>query len=223
MIGPGCGTLIFWVCKTFLGDVLFIITVKSGFEMDKIGAIIVFWTCLSNLVRRMFNAFPRYGYLMTVFYFLANTAIIVYSTKLEDWACNVTALIFGTLFQLLSIYGDIETKHRYTASLSPVHSAREQRSSTVVPILYQNREDASQISLNIQPHIENIITTKVEFLSFAHMCDSCSCECSICFEPLLDKLTIMLKCQHTFHTECILKWFRSNSNLLCPLCRNSQR
>jgi len=219
MIGPGCGTLIFWVSKTFLGDVLFMIAVKQGFEMDKFGAMIVFWTCVSNLVRRMFNAFPRYGYLMTVFYFLANTAIIVCSTKFEDWVCNVTAFIFGIIFQLLSVYGDIETKHLYTSS----PSSRERISPTVVPILSQNREDASQISLNIQPHIENVITTKVEFISFAHMCDSCSCECSICFEPLLDKLTIMLKCEHSFHTECILKWFRTNSNLLCPLCRNSQR
>ncbi len=42
--------------------------------------------------------------------------------------------------------------------------------------------------------------------------------CSICFLEL-DSDTVTLKeCGHTFHSDCIIKWFRSDRKS-CPLCR----
>ena len=41
--------------------------------------------------------------------------------------------------------------------------------------------------------------------------------CSICFEVLEEKDTCKTKCNHSFHTSCLLKWINSHSN--CPMCR----
>ena len=48
--------------------------------------------------------------------------------------------------------------------------------------------------------------------------------CSICYESLetedhFNKI-YNLECNHRFHTECIMKWFR-NKNSTCPLCNDS--
>ena len=43
--------------------------------------------------------------------------------------------------------------------------------------------------------------------------------CSICYETF-EKQSWILECNHKFHTECIMKWFR-NDNSSCPLCNHS--
>jgi len=49
--------------------------------------------------------------------------------------------------------------------------------------------------------------------------------CSICYEPLnsdnINNSTYKLECNHTYHTDCILKWFR-NKHSNCPLCNDVQ-
>ena len=42
-------------------------------------------------------------------------------------------------------------------------------------------------------------------------------ECSICFENFHDKPKIFLPCGHSFHGDCILKWF--NKDMSCAICR----
>jgi len=42
--------------------------------------------------------------------------------------------------------------------------------------------------------------------------------CSICYEPLDEGNTTSLPCTHTFHLDCVCKWFDVNIN--CPLCRS---
>jgi uncharacterized Zn finger protein (UPF0148 family) len=42
--------------------------------------------------------------------------------------------------------------------------------------------------------------------------------CPICFESITNKLTIT--CNHTFCSECIIKWFR-HGNPQCPVCRDA--
>jgi len=44
-------------------------------------------------------------------------------------------------------------------------------------------------------------------------------DCSICFEEISDEEQSVLKCDHTFHKECIDEWFKKSHR--CPLCRNS--
>ena len=44
-------------------------------------------------------------------------------------------------------------------------------------------------------------------------------DCSICFDKISDEEHSVLKCDHTFHKECIDKWFEKSHR--CPLCRNS--
>ena len=44
-------------------------------------------------------------------------------------------------------------------------------------------------------------------------------ECSICYEPMIETNSHTLACKHTFHTSCIVQWFRGNSNA-CPLCKD---
>ena len=44
--------------------------------------------------------------------------------------------------------------------------------------------------------------------------------CSICFEDFINNDDYTLECNHKFHTNCILKWFR-NDNSTCPLCKDS--
>ena len=43
-------------------------------------------------------------------------------------------------------------------------------------------------------------------------------DCSICLQPN-NKIDISItKCNHKFHTSCLLKW-RCNNSQLCPFCR----
>lgn len=43
--------------------------------------------------------------------------------------------------------------------------------------------------------------------------------CAICLAPLTNKNnTYQLECKHTFHTDCIMKWFRKSNNGSCPCC-----
>ena len=46
--------------------------------------------------------------------------------------------------------------------------------------------------------------------------------CAICHEDLNDELYTLPECNHTFHTNCIMTWFRApTGNNKCPLCNNS--
>lgn len=47
---------------------------------------------------------------------------------------------------------------------------------------------------------------------------SSSNDCSICYSNLDDGQSFNLDCNHTFHTKCIMDWFRQG-NEKCPLCR----
>lgn len=47
-------------------------------------------------------------------------------------------------------------------------------------------------------------------------------ECSICFESDIDNASGgALQCKHTFHNECITKWFEVSTNHSCPNCRSA--
>ena len=41
--------------------------------------------------------------------------------------------------------------------------------------------------------------------------------CYICLEKLCSEKCIVLKCNHIFHSSCILKWYEANKK--CPLCK----
>ena len=46
--------------------------------------------------------------------------------------------------------------------------------------------------------------------------------CAICHEELNNELYTLPECKHTFHTNCIMTWFRApTGNNKCPLCNNS--
>ena len=43
--------------------------------------------------------------------------------------------------------------------------------------------------------------------------------CTICLNPLSNASLLTISCGHTFHSDCILNWFRSPSSTGgCPLC-----
>ena len=44
--------------------------------------------------------------------------------------------------------------------------------------------------------------------------------CSICLEESDMQMYTLPECNHTFHTNCILAWFRKGSKT-CPLCKHS--
>ena len=44
-------------------------------------------------------------------------------------------------------------------------------------------------------------------------------KCAICLEPLITDLYTLPECSHSYHTNCIMHWFRSN-HTTCPLCNN---
>jgi hypothetical protein len=47
--------------------------------------------------------------------------------------------------------------------------------------------------------------------------------CSICYEPLESETTYRInECNHIFHSNCLLNWFRSSYDASCPNCRNIQ-
>jgi len=46
--------------------------------------------------------------------------------------------------------------------------------------------------------------------------------CCICHEDLESNIYTLPECGHTFHTNCIMTWFRApNGNNKCPLCNNA--
>jgi len=46
--------------------------------------------------------------------------------------------------------------------------------------------------------------------------------CSICHENLENELYTLPECNHTFHTNCVITWFRmSDCTKNCPLCNNN--
>ena len=46
-------------------------------------------------------------------------------------------------------------------------------------------------------------------------------ECSICLEDFKEGVSIIeLKCNHIYHTACIIEWL--TNNISCPLCRTSE-
>lgn len=42
--------------------------------------------------------------------------------------------------------------------------------------------------------------------------------CVICMDALDQRAPVTLDCDHTFHAECAVQWFRAH-NTTCPLCR----
>jgi hypothetical protein len=42
-------------------------------------------------------------------------------------------------------------------------------------------------------------------------------ECTICLESQKEKELTVLRCKHTFHQKCTLKWFQNKRT--CPICR----
>ena len=45
--------------------------------------------------------------------------------------------------------------------------------------------------------------------------------CAICHENLESNTHTLTECNHTFHTNCIMTWFRApTGNNKCPLCNN---
>ena len=50
-------------------------------------------------------------------------------------------------------------------------------------------------------------------------------ECSICLDDINKENTTArtLKCYHTFHQDCIRKWFSTSNNTLCPNCKHDEK
>jgi hypothetical protein len=47
--------------------------------------------------------------------------------------------------------------------------------------------------------------------------------CSICYEALSEKSIYEIKeCNHIFHSDCLIQWFRSGNKSSCPNCRNDE-
>ncbi len=46
-------------------------------------------------------------------------------------------------------------------------------------------------------------------------------QCSICLEEMDEHSIFELECKHTFHTKCIVGWFRTTDKKTCPMCRDN--
>ncbi len=44
--------------------------------------------------------------------------------------------------------------------------------------------------------------------------------CAICHEDLNGEVYTLPECNHTYHINCIMTWFRTSKNGKCPLCNN---
>ena len=48
--------------------------------------------------------------------------------------------------------------------------------------------------------------------------------CAICLCDIDDNsVNYSLECNHTFHTKCIMKWFRKSGNGACPCCMDTPK
>jgi len=42
--------------------------------------------------------------------------------------------------------------------------------------------------------------------------------CSICLDKIQDEQKIITECNHTFHNDCLLEWYKYKRT--CPMCRS---
>lgn len=65
---------------------------------------------------------------------------------------------------------------------------------------------------------ESVVLEEGEILEESEILEDDTAQvCPICFLPLCSG-DLTLECKHTFHSECIVRWFRSKNDT-CPLCR----
>jgi hypothetical protein len=126
-----------------------------------------------------------------------STLFIYYlSTILEYTNINKDNIIFSIIFSICTFL--VESRFVYNN-----HKARIHRQTAVEPLTELN----SVIIINYSSYY-----TEVDI-------SNTNTNCTICLEEL--NKCVKLKCNHTYHKECIDTWFKTNNNNTksCPLCR----
>ena len=134
-------------------------------------------------------------YALCIIFF--STLFIYYlSAILEYTNINKDNIVFSIIFSVCTLI--VEYRFVYINYKGRIH-----QQYAIYPIIQLN-------SIIVEEPKQQIYYTKV-FVTNVN-CTICLEECSEC---------VALKCNHTYHKDCIDKWFQtSGSNKSCPLCRN---
>jgi len=90
---------------------------------------------------------------------------------------------------------------------------------SLLDLINEASNEEYETLVNLEP--KNV--TLKDISKFPFINQTTETECSICLEPYEPKEPLkVLRCEHTFHPECIRKWL-TEVNVRCPICRCDQR
>lgn len=70
--------------------------------------------------------------------------------------------------------------------------------------------------------VENLLNNVKHYFTLDNSIKKKNPNCAICIYKYKKRdSAVLLKCEHVFHTNCILKWSYSSKNKNCPLCRGN--
>ena len=83
-----------------------------------------------------------------------------------------------------------------------------------------SQEDSETEESNSEAYSDLEISNSTVYHTHGHEegCDGCEEPCAVCLENFQEGDSVrVLRCRHTFHTECVDRWLAVNR--LCPLCK----
>ncbi|CAE7651053.1 RNF149 [Symbiodinium microadriaticum] len=86
------------------------------------------------------------------------------------------------------------------------------------PEEYSEEESNSETYSDLDMSSSTVYTCCRAVCDSGEGCDGCEETCAVCLETFQDGDSVrVLRCRHTFHTECVDRWLAVNR--LCPLCK----
>jgi hypothetical protein len=185
--------------RLILGDLLLILTFIDDESTKIYWNIIGIVLALMNLFIHLFDQFAKYRIILCSFSFFFYILLVTLTSVYDNCNYNYALFSFGLFGKLLTF--------EYNCSNNNNNNNNLENENRIVPVITINIESSSEI-----------FQTSIFKCDFDHQNTECKeCYCCICIESMNNDEIIKLKCNHIFHSKCILKWFQNKKK--CPLCR----
>mmetsp|Transcript_5989 Transcript_5989/g.14324 ORF Transcript_5989/g.14324 Transcript_5989/m.14324 type:complete len:117 (+) Transcript_5989:73-423(+) len=104
----------------------------------------------------------------------------------------------------------------FSRSATSLHHTPDATAATTLDLQQAIRENAQRVRTIMKQR-----RAAVHVAALAEI-NASGRECCICLNTDAGVATTMraLSCSHSFHEECLLKWWQTSSGLSCPVCRH---